>query len=283
MKEVEVVEKEYYIEAFNPLRAQILEYKEENAKLVFDYESTKGDKAARSHIQMLRHTKSALTSIHKERKAAALQECRYIDNEKKEILGDIEDMIEVHAEPLRVIKERADKLITDEVEAYIMEAERANAEKQEAMRLQQEELDRKYNELKAKEDVILAKQAEQDRAEREQRIAKDAKLEAEQAHIKAIADAELKRVADIQAAEDKLRREQADKEAAEKRRIDADQAETDRIEAIAKKKREGVEHRRKVNNEVLGILTEYGMDEDNAKALVSDVAREKFPALTINY
>lgn len=94
------------IAAYNEFRAQLSELRDGNAKLVFDYEDPQGNKDARSHVYKLRQTKSAVEKARKEEKASSLEYGRRVDAQAKEIIGEIEEMIAVHAEPLAAIERR---------------------------------------------------------------------------------------------------------------------------------------------------------------------------------
>lgn len=99
------------IAVYEEFRAQLAELVEENKKAVFDYEDPEGNKEARSHIYKLRQTKSAVDKARKKEKQASLEYGRRVDSEAKEIIGQIEDMIEVHATPIREIEEREAKRV----------------------------------------------------------------------------------------------------------------------------------------------------------------------------
>ena len=91
---------------YKDLRIQLVKFKKENEQTVFDYETKKGNKAARSHIYKLRLSKGAITKAHKEAKAEALKFGTMLDDEKKKLLAEIDDMIAVHDKPLKEIEER---------------------------------------------------------------------------------------------------------------------------------------------------------------------------------
>lgn len=94
------------IAAYNEFRAQLAELRAKNAAAVFDYESATGNKEARSHVYKLRQTKAAVDKVRKDEKAVALEYGRKVDAEAKEIIGEIEAMIEVHEAPIREIEQR---------------------------------------------------------------------------------------------------------------------------------------------------------------------------------
>lgn len=254
----EIIESENVLAAFDPIEADIRRYKEENARLAFDYEGPDGNKAARSHIYKLRQIKSRVGDVHKKAKADALKMCRKVDAAKNRLVDAVEEMIDVHATPIKAIEERKAREIAEQQRIAREAAEKAERERQ-------EQIEKRESELRRKEEELAAKQAEIDRQERE------------------IREAEEKRIADLKAAEEKARREAAEKEAAEHRRIAAEKAEAERLSAIEKKRQENITHRVKVNNNVLGIFLRFGMTEENGKALVTEISTGTHPTLTINY
>lgn len=91
---------------YQSYRESLAAMKEENAALVFDYESKDGAKEAKSHIRGIRSVKGALEKARKAAKAAALEYGRRVDAEAKEIEAELDAMIEVHERPLKEIEER---------------------------------------------------------------------------------------------------------------------------------------------------------------------------------
>ena len=94
------------IAVYDEFRAQLAELKDHNGSLVFDYESPKGNRDARSHVYKLRQTKAAVEKARKDEKAASLEYGRRVDEQAKEISAEIEAMIEVHQRPLDEIEQR---------------------------------------------------------------------------------------------------------------------------------------------------------------------------------
>lgn len=119
------------ITAYDEFRAQLGELRDLNAKTVFNYEDSKGNKDARSHIYKLRQTKAAVEKARKEEKAASLEYGRRVDEQAKEIVAEIEAMIEVHDAPLREIEQREkDRVAQHEANlSEIVEAGRTTAER----------------------------------------------------------------------------------------------------------------------------------------------------------
>lgn len=91
---------------YQPFYAQLAELEQANTALVFDYESTKGNKEARSHIHALRQTKGALERTREAAKAESLRIGRAVDSEAKEIKARIDAMIDVHQAKIDEIEKR---------------------------------------------------------------------------------------------------------------------------------------------------------------------------------
>ena len=77
----------------------------------FDYESKKGNKAARSHVRKLRSIKADLERARVDEKKASLNYGRRIDAEARKIAAEIDTLIDAHAIPLSEVKEREDARI----------------------------------------------------------------------------------------------------------------------------------------------------------------------------
>lgn len=99
------------IACYDPFRARIAQLKEINRQTVFDYEDEKGNKEARSHVFMLRKSKATIEATRKEAKAGALEYGRKVDAEAKSLMGEIEEMIDVHQKPIDEIAEREEKRV----------------------------------------------------------------------------------------------------------------------------------------------------------------------------
>lgn len=94
------------IAVYDEFRSQLAEMRQANSQTLFDYESPKGNKEARSHIYKLRQTKAAVDKARAAEKAASLEYGRKVDAEAKEIIAEIEAMIQVHQRPLDEIEQR---------------------------------------------------------------------------------------------------------------------------------------------------------------------------------
>ncbi len=163
----------------------------------------------------------------------------------------------------------------------------------------------KYEAEQAELERLRKEQLEREQRERDERIAKEAADKARiEAEAKALAEkqrfereqkeqAELAERKQREAAEREARL-QAEKEAAELRAQQAAVMERQRIEreqaakAEADRKAEearlaNVEHMRSINNEILNKLCEIGLDEDQAKAVITAIARNQIPNVSIKY
>jgi colicin import membrane protein len=77
---------------------------QENAVLVFDYGSAKGQKEARSYIYGLRLLKGKIESARKDEKAWALAYGKNVDAKAKELTTQVEDLIQPHQRQLEAVE-----------------------------------------------------------------------------------------------------------------------------------------------------------------------------------
>jgi hypothetical protein len=261
---------------YQPFYAQLAQLEKDNASLVFDYESKKGNKEARSHVNTLRLTKGALERTRKEAKAESLRIGRAIDAEAAEIESRIEAMIIVHQKKLDEIeqreKDRVDALrarlaqmdrtgvsavTSDEIRQSIAELEDIAIDDSwqefvsEAAKLKDARLIDLRGELDARmkyeaEQIELArlrKEAEE-RAQRERDEA-IAKAAAEKAAAEAAARVEAEAAKARRAIEEAELKAKQEREAAERRELElklqAEQAERRRVEAEQKAIRDAKE------------------------------------------
>lgn len=235
------------IVVFDEVKLTIAECKTENESLVFDYRDDEGNKAARSHIAKLRKVKTKIAGIHKDAKSDALAVCRILDEKKRELTGEIEEMIAFHKDELDAIEA--------EQQAKI-DAEKQRLEEEEAKRLA--EIETREQAVREAEEKIAAEKAAADQVEREKRIAEEAAAEAtETAKREAKAEAEAKVLA-------RIRHEEAEEAKDQKR--------------IANKK-----HREKIEGEIHFALTEIGFEFAEASDVLAALKENKIPHVTINY
>ncbi len=228
---------------YQPFYAQLAQLEKDNTALAFDYESKKGNKEARSHVNTLRLTKGALERTRKAAKEESLRIGRAIDAEAKEIDARIDAMIAVHKVKLDEIEQREkDRLATlrarlSAVANHGAESSKSQDFKDAISALEQVAIDDTWQELTA--DAAKAKDARL--AELRTMLAEAEKYEAEQA--------ELARLRAEAAARAQQEREEAiAKASAEKARADA-AAEAEREAAKARKAIEEAESKAKQERE----------------------------------
>lgn len=304
---------------YNEHRAKLAELKKYNASLHFDYASPTGNKEARSHIYKLRQSKTAVDEARANAKKDALEFGRKVDAEAKEIIGEIESMIDFHKKPLEEIEAREEKRVADikaRIEQFkINEAGvftmTATAIKEKLHAIQAMLVDDSYGEFQkeaatAKANAISFLQQcfeLTDRRETEQHELK--KLQAEkqsreaaekeeairrEAAAKAIKDAEERAEKERVAAakrEDELRQqaeraERAATQAAEneRKRIAEEQRKKDEAEAA---RRADESNQLKKHGAIVGALMELSLDEDDATAILGAIIDGKIPHLKIVY
>jgi len=270
---MEVLNKqESAVAEYRPFYAQLVELEQKNASLVFDYESPKGNKEARSHVNTLRLTKGALERTRKAAKEESLRIGRAIDAEAKEINTRIEAMITVHQEAIDAIEQRekqrvadlAERLadlrntaaaattaaelaesiaaleplvIGDDWQEFKTQALEAKDELLRGLRLRHAE--RVEHEAREAElERLRAEAAERDRLEHEAAIARAAEERARAEAARAAQEAEARAAAEREAAARRELELKLAAENAERRRVEAEQrAEQERIDAEARAKR----------------------------------------------
>ena len=195
---------------FDEVAKTIAEWKVENEKLVFEYDTPKGEKAARSHIHLLRKVKVKVGEIHRDAKAEALAFGRKLDAKKNEYNGQVDEMIKVHKDPLDAIEAEKERV------KAVARAKDAAEERQRLADIEAREVA-----IKIAEEKLAKEKAEAERVERERQIAADAAENARQkaeeraaveavrvkAEAKAKAETEAKALVD--AAEAKVAKEKA--------------------------------------------------------------------------
>lgn len=177
--------------------------------------------------------------------------------------------------PSAEIKERLDLLhqieLDDSFEEFLSEAEEEHLVAHKNLRalydsaLEQEERDAELAKLKEAE-------AEQKRKEREEQIHKEAQEKAEREAQEKIEKVERE-------ARERAEKERLQREAKEKAEADA-KAKADAEERARKANKE---HRKSVNCEALKALTSNGINEEVAKQIITLIARDQVPNVTINY
>lgn len=267
-----LAKEESAVAEYQPFYAQLAELEQKNATLVFDYNSPKGNKEARSHINTLRLTKGALERTRKSAKEESLRIGRAIDAEAKEIGLRIEAMITVHQSAVDEIEQREKQRVADlaerlanlrstaaaVVDAIDLSAAIADLEplvigddwqefKPQALEakdavlrgLRQRLVERVELELREFELARLrAEAAERERLEREAAIVRAAEERAKVEAARAAQEAEARAAAEREAAARRELELKLQAENAERRRVEAEQrAEQERVEAIARAER----------------------------------------------
>lgn len=92
--------------AFTEFEQQLNALEAESKSIVPDLTTKKGIEAEKSHIYKWRQSKSAVTKIHKEAKAEALEYGRKVDAVKNKLLERIESVIAEREKPLKEMEER---------------------------------------------------------------------------------------------------------------------------------------------------------------------------------
>lgn len=288
--------------------------------LVPDVTTVKGREDIASNAYKVAQAKAR---IEKEGKALADKQKeipRLIDASRKKSKDFLEALQKRVRQPLTDWLAEEARVKAEKEEAERVEAERVEAEKKyqdahelalllnlkydtekaaaaveaEKQRLANEEAERARAEREAKEraecDARIAKQAKEkaereakERAERDARIAADkikhAEWEVEQAKERETRAAELAEKQRLDAIERAEREKQAAIEA------DRTRVEAERLAVEAKEKAEAAKlsHRRKINNEIKGLLVDFGLDDETAANIIKLAVKGKLGALTVNY
>lgn len=192
-----------------------------------------------------------------------------------------DEAAQVKSDAISSIKQAIEKRRLHDTEQAELQDLRDKQAKQEQK--EKDEKLRKEGEERARIEAETAAQAERDRVEQERK-------DAEAAGLKRERDAEAARVAAIEAKEKAEREAEEAKEAAERKIKEAAQAERDRIESdriaeeVAAKDREAdKKHRDKINNSAAGGFVTAGIDSDQAKKIVTAIAKGQIPYVTISY
>jgi colicin import membrane protein len=275
--EIETVDIKTELQVFDSVAAKIAEMKEENANLVFDYEDEQGNKEARSWIARLRKLKKPLNDVHKLAKSEAKKLCDALDGKKREYMGEIEEMIKLHHEPIWEIEQRE---LAIEAEKQL-EEERLK-EEAEAKRLA--EIEAREKAAAEKEAAVLAKEAEIRQKEREAEIAEQARRQAAEDAKQALIDAENKRLADVQRAKDEAAAEAAEKEWLAKQQREAEEFEAARLRDVEEARRVDTEHRKAIHSDIWNALVhKVGILPTDADVVVRAMQEETIPHITIQY
>lgn len=277
---------------FNQVEADMAAFKEENENLIFDYEDPQGNKDARSHIFKLRKIKTLIADIHKEAKAQALGVCKLLDKKKRDLTGQVDEWIDVHYKPVKVIEDRAAK------EA----AEKANAERLEAIRIEAErtaERERREEELAAKELAMQEKEAALAREQEKLEAAKQAEIDKVNAVMRAQEQAERDKIETAakveQLTKDVAKRAEHDRQVAveaekerQRKKAEAEQVEKDRLAELETERVADIQHRTDIEAEIALAVTEIQsmaeeLGQDIGEALLTALIDNEIAHVTITY
>ena len=210
-----------------------------------------------------------------------------------------------HSNQVKGLIENLENLVVDSsLEEFEQEAKLAKFETLEKLRTALVARE-KYEAEQAELERLRKEQQEREQRERDERIAKEAADKARiEAEAKALAEkqrfereqkeqAELAERQQREAAEREARL-QAEKEAAllraqqaavmERQRIEREQAAKAEADRKAEEARlANVEHMRSINNEILNKLCEIGLGEGQAKAVISAIAKNQIPHVSVKY
>lgn len=214
---------------FDPLAAQIAEYKKENADLSFDLEDKEGMKDAKSHVRKLRGVVTAIAKVHKEVKAEALAFGRAVDGKKNQYTAEVKEMVDLWAIPIKEIEEREYRRMAKEAEERAAEIQQKEDKRLADLEAREAAMAAKEQEAKEETARIAKEHADKVAAENEKLRAAQTKLEAEKQALEAEANAQCR---ERQAREDAINQAEAEKINA------AQQAEYDKEQAAKKAERE---------------------------------------------
>ena len=212
----------------------------------------------------------------------------------KQMLANIEEIIidsslEEFEQEAKIAKfETLEKLRTALVAREKYEAEQAELERLRKEQFEREQ--REYEERIAKEAADKATREAEEKArlehecvERQQREAaeREARLQAEK-EAALLREEQLKQQAVEREKQAEIDRQDAVDQ--ERLRIEREQA----AKAEAGRKAEearlaNVEHMRSINNQILNKLCEIGLDEDQAKAVITAIAKNQVPCVSVKY
>lgn len=194
----------------------------------------------------------------------------------------IDSSFEEYEEQAKIAKFETLEILRNELASTLaLEAEQAELE-----RLRKEQLEREQRE---RDERIAKEAADKARIEAEAKaLAEKQRFEREQKEQAELAERQQREAAEREA------RLQAEKEAAELRAQQAAVMERQRIERLqaakeaAERKAEearlaNVEHMRSINQEILNKLCAIGLDEDQAKAVITAIAKNQIPHVSVKY
>lgn len=275
-----------YMEVFNPIQASIERARVAVHEAKFDYENAEDNKAARSLVARVRKMKAPLNEAHKTAKEKAKAVCDILDAEKRKYMAQIEELIEVHAGPLKEIEDREAKRIEQER----LEKEKREAEERQRLEALRIEMERKEAELKAREDALNREKEkaafeERARAEAEQRAARLAEEAIEREKKAAEQRIEAARIEAEQKIEDERKKAEMQRaEEQEKARAESERqkAEAEKVKREEEARRANTEYIERVKFEAAtAILEVCSCEESIAIEIVDAIASGEIPHIII--
>lgn len=176
---------------------------------------------------------------------------------------------------LKADLEENEKQQAEREKQRIAEQERLQREHEEHIARQAAEQARIDAEQKAKAEIEKAEREKQEAIEREAKL----KLEAEQAILR---EKQAKEDAERAAKQAEIDKQKAIE--AERLRIEQQQkAEAEHQAKLEEQRKANIEHMRQINNDVLSSLIKTGISEDQAKAIITMIAKNEVPHVSIKY
>ncbi len=300
-----MTEEKMSLAVFSPIKATLAEVEKRDSALVFDHTTPDGETELRSWVYRIRRHRSDLEKVRAAAKDEALSYGKKVDTLAKELKAPYDKMITKRMEPLDEIeaKKRADA--EARVAAKHLEEERIEQERLDAIAKQEAEIAEKQAAIKAEENKLIRereileaeKLAEADAKRREQAAKETAEREAsnrakvaEQEKAEALAKAEREKQEAIEAEQKKARKLEVDRQA----KIEADKVEKAAEAEKVAKKAANLKHRRKIEDEIQdGIwkvfdrirprTTGETSNVDLAKAVLEAIVINEIPNVKINY
>ena len=265
----------------------LMQYRDINKTLVFEYRDKKGNAAARSHVAKLRRVKAPITEIHKRLKAEYLAITQKMDADKRDAMAVVEEMIEHHDQHLRAVEaEEKAEAERKRIEQEIIDCWDI-AHEMNAMVDQQRELDRQAAEQARIAEEQAAEQRrlqiEAEKKEAAEKAAEEARLAEQARAARAIEEAKQREQSAREEAERKVR-EAEEKAAREKAEAEAKaKAEEERQRQEEKLAKADLENIKRVHWAIIPVLIQHGMAEDQAKGLILAIRNGEIPAVSIDY
>lgn len=291
---------------FNPVRAQIKKAKEENAKLSFNVNDDKELDAAKKHVKHLKSIRKKVEETHKKVKAEALQFGRDCDSVKRELMADMNEMIDLHEGPIKQKKADEEARIQKHLENVkalqlpeVLPNTSAELKKLQTA-ISETTIDESWEEYEKpaatakklsldllKPKIEWAEKQEANERELAELRQKEAEREAEaKAEAERIREEERKRIE----AENEERREKEKQEAIEQakkdeaERIEREQKEKEEADRKAEEQRKADEtHKNKIMNQMFDVLSEIGLTDEDADTVTKALVEGKIPHTVVQF